>query len=158
MDELDRRLTRVRQALRRLAPDQGRIARNNARRAVRSAVRGLVEQMDRTFPGSRKAPKRTGRLSATDRLKRWKREGYVPFPSNISDSDRAARMRDLAAARIEVKIARGTAWPWVPDWTLVVGVGEADKLKRMKRDPIYRKAEWTVAALKTLKKEDGNAD
>lgn len=146
-------------ALRRLADDQGRIARRNARGRVKRALRRIEDLMDDEFPAIRKervtrprVPARLGTrpLTAEEKVdlkqrrmeKRFKAEGFVELPL----AGQLSRLTDLAAAGVRIRRdAHGD--PWVPRWTLAVGPGQVTKLRELRRSSNARKIAVTEMTL-----------
>lgn len=121
-------------ALGKLLPDQGRVARNNARRAVLRELKRVRAGMDRDFPVVPKAIVERARLKPELRVRRLARMGYAPLPMVESRS----RLASLAVAGIR-PIKAFSREIWVPTWVLSVTPDDVGTLKRLKRDVPARK-------------------
>jgi hypothetical protein len=132
--------TKLLRALRRLAPGQGRVARNNARRAVMACLAALRASLDRAFPVVPKdKPGARKRLSLDGRIRRLHARGYRPLPF----VDISTRLRALAVAKISVVSFDTSTAVWVPAWVLTVPPDDHALLRKFKRDIKARKR-WLV--------------
>lgn len=87
-------------ALRRLAPGQGRVARRNARRAVRAALREVAEWLDKEYPAPPRKPKQPRkRRTAVERITALHRAGWIEVLSVAA----VAAMRDAGCATRTVR-------------------------------------------------------
>lgn len=149
------KLTALAKALRRLSPDQGRVARANARSAVRKELRRLLAWMDGNYPHVRKdakQPKRSRRAT----LARLRVRGYVQVASIV--------VPVLEAAGVDVREeAKGSRQEWyAPGWARAVYVANRgsmiaaiNDLKKLKADPRARKL-WLVE--NALREDDRNGE
>ena len=143
-------MTLLAAALRRLERSEKRVARMNARAAVRAAVRSILAAMDRDYPvipKERRAHRATGlttiqRKSLRDRKLRAR--GLLPL-SEITERG-SAKLADYAAVGIRVRVTDNRIW-WAPAWTKAVEIGDRVTLARCKRSAVERAAMLSVAAL-----------
>jgi len=153
---LDDAIKEVARAARTLAPEQGPIARRNARRRVIRALQGARKALDAAFPAPPRRPgkRRTKAEVFEQRFNLMAHEGYVsPSPAEVS-----------ACAATGIKIVTFSPRPGVnpypgddlmPGWVAQITrpVGKAQwtlaKLKRAKKDIRYRNALIALNALRT---------
>lgn len=138
LDKLDR-------ALCRLAPDQGRIARRNARVKVAHALKTLRDVIDDEYPTIRKPPRPSRRrlLTPAERETRARRrlveQGYVA----AGDFNTLAR---LAEVGIRVRRVGGTTF--IPEWAIVLARYLPEKLAEARRSLRLRKAALATVVLR----------
>lgn len=143
-------ITKLRRALRRLERSEGRVARMNAREAVRRAVRAILAEMDRAHPVIPKERKLRGPSGLTSAQRRSLRDrklrahGMLPV-SEITEHG-AAKLADYAAVGIRVRVTDNRIW-WAPAWTKAVKIGDRATLARCKRSAVERAAMLSAAAL-----------
>jgi hypothetical protein len=139
-------------ALRTLAPDQGRIARRNARRRVKKALAAIQKQVDADYPGVRRPRATPVRRPLAKRLVDWDtsnmaKRGWTSM-RQFTASTITQKIGQLTEAGIKVKVApSGTVF--APAWavTLVEAQATTTALRRAKRSPVQRKAALTELAL-----------
>jgi hypothetical protein len=109
---LDDAITEIARARKRLADDQGRLARKNARAAVKAAVATALRAMDREYPLLRK--ERVVRAAMTPLAKK-RRERQRRMAVSAVTSAMAAELAALGV-RVEPASANdGKLW-YVPVW------------------------------------------
>lgn len=143
-------LTKLKRALRRLERSENRVARTNARCAVRSAVRSILNEMARDFPViPKEATKRVtmrglGREQRRAiRIKKLQRQGFEPIASFTTSQ--VTKLSDLAAAGVRVHKV-GTVI-LIPTWTRHVPLGAVNQLRSLKRSARERAAFLSMVAL-----------
>lgn len=168
---------KLRKALDRLAPEQGRVARGNARTAALAALRELRRALDAEYPSIPKAaPRKPKKLQPGHKVNRLRKRGYVVIGRRLGDGSSALGgprlatppglpLGDLpsqavadAASRLGVRlvddprdVAERRAAPrvWGPSW-LVEGVKLGvgdDALRRMRKSKAARAAVLAEAML-----------
>lgn len=143
-------IAQLKAALRRLQRSGGRVARANARAAVRAAAARILAEMDRAYPiiPKEKKPRGPSKLTGQQRKalrdRRLRARGLVPI-SEITEHY-SAKLADYAAVGIRVRITDNRIW-WAPAWTRVVKVGDRATLARCKRSASARAAMLAEAAL-----------
>lgn len=126
----------LQRAAKRLQPDQGRIARGNARRAVLAELKKLRVELDRDFPPIRKSQKgKRARLSPSTWRARMKKRGYKP----LGNEGLVRKLKNLAAVGVRIHrepqfvVIKATEPEhrdhWVPIWAWYA----ADDLKRLRK-------------------------
>lgn len=143
-------MMKLKRALRRLERSKGRVARNNARRDVRRAVRGILRAMDSDYPiipRQHKPRASTAGLTTKEQriarsFKRLRAAGFAPIVE-LSAHDHGVyvetKLADLAAAAVRVKRdPRGGVW--APVWTGFIAPGDVAMLCRCKRSRSERAA------------------
>jgi hypothetical protein len=113
LEEAHRKLHK---AMKRLQPDQGKIARRNARATVLAAMRTLRSALDDTYPAIRSGVKRT-RLSPTQKNRRLTAAGFVPMGTGQPQRD-----HELLQAKITIKRDTHNRL-YVPSWTTQIPSG-----------------------------------
>ncbi len=131
-------------ALGRLEAAQGRIARKNARAAVKDAQRKLTALMDKHYPGQRKMAKTRKRLSPEQRERQLRKDGWLPI-------DHRETLLRIAAKGIRVQHVQnanaGTSNTWAPAWAVAIARDMPSKLGLAKRNLRERRAIMTELAL-----------
>lgn len=152
------KVLKLKQALRRLERSEGRIARNNARKAVRQVLRGILREMDERFPviPKQKVAQRVTGLTPAQRVAIRKRKLIARGFITLAEAARGlpdVKLADLAAAGIRVHVlsdsrdALYASSVMVPGWTRSVSPGDVGKLKRLKRSQKERAAHLSMVAL-----------
>lgn len=137
-------------ALGRLTEPQGRLARQNARRAAIEALKALRGTLDTAYPPKprERAPsKRRRPVTGMDRVAKLEREGWqkVSYTSMMSA---------LAAAGIKVHRVRIKAGPnpqyvtLAPEWAIKIAKHAPARLATARRYPRERRALLTEIAMK----------
>lgn len=132
-------------ALGRLAPSQGRVARRNARDAVKKALKKVRMAMDRDYPAILKP--RSAQPNIPLSPERWRarmrRRGY----RSLALPNLTGVLANLAAAGVKVVVEKhdgtvvGAQTYWAPIWAVLAADGNTlPLLKRLKRDPRSRRA------------------
>ena len=143
---LKEKLRQVERALKRLSPEQGLVARRNARRAVGAAVRALKTAVESAYPSlvlSHYKPI-LGTLAEreNEKEKRLKARGFIFTTA-------AGPHACALAAGIRGALANGRIW--LPGWVMAVDYTDHQKataqLRKAKSNPKYRKSLETVRAL-----------
>lgn len=130
-------------ALGRLEDAQGRIARKNARAAVKAAQRKLVALVDKHYPGQRKPAKTRKRRTPEQRENQLRKDGWV-------SAEHRAILSRIAAAGIRVKRVRHldlVHTTWAPAWAVTIAQHLPSKLGLAKRNLRERRAIITELAL-----------
>lgn len=151
-DPLDRSLSRIEKARKRLSKDQGMVARANARKEVLAGLREFRRVLDRDFPfiAKKRKPKR----------KRTKiRDGYIPLTTAAFGSAYETYLTWMAEAKVSIQVIR-TATPaahagtYVPEWAIAICArfgslrGSApSNLRRAKKDRTFREVELAAYKL-----------
>lgn len=156
--KVQKAVEKLRRATRRLDPEQMRVARMNARAAVRVGLRAVERAMDDEFPiipKQRKERARYARLSRATRdairERKLRKRGYVTL-NDASHGHGAAKAMDLTAAGIRaLKGPRGNLW--VPDWTAEFKLGDSAGLRRAKEASPRERA--ALVAEQVLKRSGG---
>lgn len=155
-DKVTAALREVERAARRLEPEQGAIARKNARTATLAALRKFRKQLDATYPHvatkKRKKPPQTAAGKLRARRERLRKRGYVRLttPSN-------ELIRRCAYVGISIERVRGPKAGdelWAPLY--VFGTNSDHTLKTAKKSGSLRKALRVKAEL--LAEEQGWKD
>ncbi len=136
-------------ALRGLAPDQGRIARRNARRRVSAALKALRDGVDGKYPDQRRrAARPRRRRTPAQRHLHLVRDGWLVVPNLVVLERIAAagvRMQSIPGQADGRKNRRDT---FAPKWAITIASEAPAKLARAKRSPRERKAVLTELALR----------
>lgn len=142
---LDDAVTEIARARKRLEDHQGRLARKNARAALKAAVATVLRAMDREYPLIRK--ERVARVAMTPLAKKRRERRRQSAYATVSATDAAA----LAACGVRVTQpdVRNAVWR-VPLWARQAQRGgiAATEIRRAIRSPAARKQ---IAALLRLK-------
>jgi len=151
-DPIDAALSRIARARKRLAEEQGMVARRNAREEVLKGLREYRRVLDRDFPII--AKKRKPRRKRT-RI----REGFVPLTSAAFGSSYEQWLTWMAEAKTPVQVIRSAspsahAGTYVPEWAVAICArfghlrGKAPAgLKRAKKDRSFREVELAAYKL-----------
>jgi len=149
MTPLEQALKGITRAVRRLNPEQGRISRRNARRAVLLGVSRLKRTVDEVYPSIAKAePKKeegTGRrLTAYQRrairFRRWEARGWIRLGAGYqTDVFTQACAEACVAIRTRYSKDGVLQETRVPDWVAEIGP-YSNLLRRGKHDTAARKA------------------
>lgn len=132
-------LKKLERALKRLEPDQGRIARRNARQAVTYTLGFIRRYVDEVYPAYKKPTERasTAHLSPHQKLVRRKRalrlKGWAPL-----ERPTFSEMENLAAVGVKVQRLPNDE-VWAPEWATVFA-GDLTKLRKAKASMQERKA------------------
>lgn len=129
----------LKRALATLKPEQGRLARRNARRRVVAALARLRDQLDRDYPAERRAIKGRKRLTPMQRQQRLVNRGWVRV------------YNDLITVVAELKIpCKGDGGQfWVPAWVAAIG-NNPTKLRAAKHSRTLQQAAMAIKLLKVI--------
>jgi len=142
MSRLDRLLSELERARKRLEEPQGRIARRNGRRAFLATLRKLRDRVDQEYPNIRKPPKsrKKGKTKAIP-------TGYVRLSDYRYERSQVDMLEAIAEANTPLKRVAGEAY--VPKWVLAVGP-VVSKLRETKKSKKLQQAAVAAAHLKGL--------
>jgi hypothetical protein len=144
LSRMAKAMASLKTALRKLDPEQKRIARRNARNAVFAAQRHLRKVIDEEFPAVAKERAKPRILTLVQKKKVLEEDGYVELPAG----DKNQRLIDCAMAGIRVrKLGTWNVQVWVPSWVLTVKSGNVSELRRLKKDIVARKAAMAAAMI-----------
>lgn len=151
-DPIDGALARVAKARKRLTPEQGMVARRNAREEMLASLREARRVLDRDFPII--AKKRKPRRKRT-RI----RDGYVALNSAAFGQSYEQWLTWMAEAKTPVQVIRraspsAAAGTYVPEWAIAIcerfgarrGKAPAG-LRRAKKDRSFREVELAAYKL-----------
>ncbi len=141
---LEPKLRALARALARLDAAQGKIARRNARAAVKTAQKALQAKVDKLYPaGPRKASKKRRKLTSNQRIRKLEHEGWKVVQSR-------AILSRIAAAGIKVqRVLHGPNMvdTVAPAWAVQIASLHPSKLVACKRDIKLRRALLVELAL-----------
>lgn len=146
---LEPKLRALAHALARLDAAQGKIARRNARAAIKTAQNAMQAKVDTLYPtGPRKVPKKRRKLTPRQRLRKLEKGGWEQVTSQ-------GVLSRIAAAGIKVLRVSGrhpghTAdWTntMAPNWAIQIASLRPSKLVACKRDIKLRRALLVELAL-----------
>lgn len=143
--KLDDAITEIGRARRRLEDDQGRLARKNARAALKAAVATILRAMDREYPLIRK--ERVARVAMTPLAKkRRERRRRMQFATVLQN-----HLGPFVACGVKITPNGDTSWR-VPRWAFdaLRGGIPASTIREAVRSPAARKQ---IAALLRLKSQ-----
>lgn len=142
----------LKRALRRLDPEQGRVARANARRAVWAALKAVRRDVEKHFAPIARASKERARpmskLTLRQAQARMSLRGWCRIPTTWAAYGR------LAEARVPVRFLRlsQTELPYVRPWVAAVLFlderASPSFLRRLKRSRLGQEATMAQARLK----------
>lgn len=127
--------------LKRLRPEQGRVARANARKAVRAVLRRLRARLDAEFPPvPRTAPRPRRKRTPAERQKRLEERGYAPC-HDVSDFTTFAEV----GVRL-VRVRNGAfVTSYAPTWALQARrEGGRSRVLRARKSKLEQRALRTV--------------
>lgn len=150
-------LRALRRAVNRLDPEQGPVARKNARRAIGAAYRVLKQRIDEEYPSLVKAKPSKPTASIEVRRRKLLARGYVRNGgvggtalllacAEAGITPTVLRWRELPSF---MKQARECKELWIPGWCEEIGPDPA-KLRRAKKSASERKVLQAASALLAL--------
>lgn len=137
--KVDDAIAKLLKAKKRLEPEQGRIARRNARTATLAALTAVRKALDEEFPAIRKERRVTVAMSQEAVARRRKRRVATEF-LKVSAADAAALQGAGVKATLPAGCDPATGW-LVPKWAGIAyrrGVG-TKQIKKAIRSPKERK-------------------
>jgi len=134
-------LRELERAARKLHPEQGRLARRNARARLAAAIRKLRRTVDDSFPrisSQREVENVAGRaarrkLTPHERIKKLREAGWV----NVAPGSSA--VADCAAAGVRVRRGPNGSL-WVRGWVVAVPAGAVGALRKAKGNAAAQRA------------------
>lgn len=129
-------LRRIGQALARLTPINGRVARRNARRDLFASMRALRARVDALYPP----------IPGAAVARRRGRRAYAIVPSGLVVCTAGACIARVAQAGIGVRYIGGS--PMVPQWARDIAMAAPAKLRAARRSIKLRHALVTEIALR----------
>jgi len=140
-------------ALRRLEPEQGAIARRNARRAVGRAGERLARTVNKHYPTERKKPRaRRKPRSINQQTKALQEKGWqiVTHRStlhNLSAAGIRTRCIKIKERNVHTRVDGTFVEIWAPSWAVQIATAYPSKLAACRRKIGLRKAILTEIAL-----------
>lgn len=143
----------VERAARTLAPEQGRIARRNARRRILSALARVRRALDTEAPAIRAAPsKRRANRTIHERMRDLERDGWQELGPNDATVLARCAVAGIKPRVFDVPVSKGVTRPrsFLPAWAVQIAqkIVDPSKLLEARRSATVRAG---LLALLTLK-------